>query len=72
MNDDPYAELKALALEARLDVAMWWYENTSYPEQRFLVRRMLLLGFLIAQPDGWEYIAPAWLREWKEANHERL
>ena len=58
-------ELKSATPEDLLEAAIMFYANSN-PESE----RWLRLGFALAQPCGWENIAPAWLRDLKSTQDE--
>lgn len=58
MPNDLYAELKEATPEQLLKAATRFYAGDNANIAWFLY-----LGFALARPGGWEYIAPAWLRD---------
>ena len=60
-NQPDYTELETATPEQLLEAAIWFYEQNN-PE----AEKWLRLGFALAQPGGWEHIAPYWLQKSKE------
>lgn len=56
-----YKPLKEATPEELLDAAIWFWEHTADDHSDFVAG--MREGFAIAQKDGWEHVAPAWLRE---------
>lgn len=53
---DKYEQLKNATPEQLLEAAMEHYAGGDKEAER-----MMRLGFALAQPGGWELVAPAWL-----------
>ncbi len=69
-SNEVYKELQEAKSEELLEAAIhnWcaFYE-TEYTEFTHLkIKKFLLLGFNIAQEDGWKHVAPAWLRDYRK------
>lgn len=50
--------------EELLEAAIRFY--TQYADRPKEMEHLLRLGFALAQPDGWSYVAPAWLGELRQ------
>lgn len=64
INEDAYDALRNATPEELLEALIWYYRETF--ESPAASERMILflrLGFTLAQPGGWEHVAPMWLRE---------
>ena len=57
-NQSDYTDLKAATPEQILEAAVWFYEQNNLEAENWL-----RLGFALAQPGGWERVAPYWLRK---------
>jgi len=58
---DEYTELQAAPPEELLEAAIAAYKQFNPAAERWM-----RLGFQLAQKDGWEQVAPYWLRMWRE------
>jgi hypothetical protein len=67
MSSDSYSDLQNAPAEELLEVAIANYKGKGMPVE-FLVR----LGFDLAREGGWEHIAPAWLKQYREKPEETM
>ena len=64
MNDDNlypkvYDGIRGATPEELLEAVVWFYMRGDNPA--YTCERMLRIGFAVAQPGGWEQVAPDWL-----------
>ena len=65
-KEDPYKELKEATPEELLEALLFWsriHVNRSPPGK--FDEDTLRMGFALAQKDGWEHVAPKWLRDYR-------
>ena len=56
-------DLRTASPKELLEAYAFWAEQALTARELYFLR----LGFGLAQPDGWEHIAPAWLRLYRES-----
>ena len=63
-------ELKEATNEELFEAALhYWCNHYEVTEDDFTyheIMKFMRLGFALAQEDGWEHVAPAWLRDYRE------
>ena len=74
LSDNPmYDDLKQASpeelLEATIEELKKGTRLTKHERNEFI--NGLVLGFKIAQEDGWQQVAPAWLRNYRDAKKGR-
>lgn len=70
INADAYEDLRNATPEQLLSAAIWYYRETvESPAAGERMIAFLRLGFQLAQPGGWERVAPMWLRESQKAEY---
>lgn len=66
-NADAYEDLRNTTPEELLDAEIWFTQQSiKDPWQLKQALSFLRTGFQLAQPGGWEQVAPWWLRESKK------
>jgi len=67
VGTDVYADLRNATPEELLEAVAWYYRKTVVlPAASEGMLSFVYLGFLLAQPGGWEHVAPWWLRASKK------
>lgn len=66
VGTDAYGDLRNATPEQLLDAVIWFYQQSNLPPEEVKIAvSFLRSGFALAQPGGWERVAPGWLRESK-------
>lgn len=64
VNGGAYENLCNATPEELLEATIWSYrQSVNSPDMTELAVMFLRSGFALAQPGGWERVAPHWLRE---------
>ena len=66
---DIYSGLKSTSIEERIKILIHHYTKLDNPEtlsERVSVCRGLEAALELIKPNGWESLAPAWLRDYRE------
>ena len=64
INEDAYEDLRQATPEELLEAVAWWYrQSINPPETIEFALSFVRAGFALAQPGGWQHVAPWWLRE---------
>ena len=64
---DAYEDLRNATPEQLLEAVAWWYrQSINAPDMIKFALSCTRHGFQLAQPGGWERVAPMWLRESKK------
>jgi hypothetical protein len=64
VNTDAYEDLRNATPEELLEAVIWFYRQSSLPPEDVKIAiSFMRSGFQLAQPGGWERVAPMWLRE---------
>jgi len=67
MEEETYYEIRHADNEELLEAAIhFWKENIEDEYSAYYLERWMRLGFALAQEDGWERVAPAWLSDWRK------
>lgn len=64
INEDAYEGLRQAAPEELLKAVIWFLRHSnvsSAAAEETII--FLCQGFQLARPDGWQHVAPIWLRE---------
>lgn len=63
-EDIAYEDLRNATSEELLEAVIWFIcQSIEKPWQLKRALASLRNGFQLAQPDGWQHVAPMWLRE---------
>jgi len=60
-DNEAYAELVTATSQELLEASILFYNQHNIEAERWI-----RLGFALAQCQGWELVAPAWLRDWRD------
>ena len=64
INEDAYDDLRQATKKELLEAEEWFLRQAARPAVEIEEAiAFLRTGFQLAQPDGWQHVAPWWLRE---------